>query len=297
MKNILATVFLSACTAIADPVPVRFLADVSGAATHTAAAYRGETLAIEAKLTDKGRPLTVPANASATMYWQTLTMNDNWWTAPASVTTNGTISATWAPTNDVGAAAYRIFLGISGNGLNYRANLTLRMINSPGFNPSGIQIPPKTIDFARVTVSNAPWATESWVADYVATNAPAGGGGVGGIDEGVVYEIVDHTLADLDFIREDNGTVSVGNLSAEHNIHAEGDIISESNIQDGEGNVLSEKADALWVTVNFMGKGEALTKVTVHDAPANCDWYLEAANGVFTWYVSPTNIPPEVVSQ
>ena len=151
--------FLLACTALADPVPVRFNADAATPQTFQAAAYRGETLDIEARLTLRGAPLAVADGASATMHWQTNGMGAAWWTASASVTTSGLVRARWTPAMDCGADAYRVFLGVAdgGSNLSYRANMLLRMVGSPGETPNALPLPTPFIDFAKVAWTNAPW--------------------------------------------------------------------------------------------------------------------------------------------
>ncbi|MBR4612111.1 MAG: hypothetical protein IKO40_05280, partial [Kiritimatiellae bacterium] len=141
-------------------VPLRFNADAAHPATHQDSAYRGETIDIEARLLWRGAPLEVAPGAGAALYWQTNGMGSAWWTAPASVTTSGVVSAVWSPTNDVGAAAYRLFLGVADGGANYRANMLLRMIDAPGAEPNTLAPPLRTIDFSLVEVSNAPWIEE-----------------------------------------------------------------------------------------------------------------------------------------
>ena len=141
-------------------VPLRFDADARSTSTFQASAYRGETLDIEARLLWRGAPLEVAPGAGAALYWQTNGMGSAWWTAPASVTTSGVVSAVWSPTNDVGAAAYRLFLGVADGGANYRANMLLRMIDAPGAEPNALAPPLRTIDFSTVEVLNAPWIEE-----------------------------------------------------------------------------------------------------------------------------------------
>ncbi len=145
--------------ALADAVPVRFNADAAAPQTFQAAAYRGETLDIEAQLTLRGAPLAVADGASATTHWQTNGMGAAWWTAPASVTTSGLVRARWTPSMDCGADAYRIFLGVAdgGSNLSYRANMLLRMVGSPGETPNALPLPTPFIDFAKVAWTNAPW--------------------------------------------------------------------------------------------------------------------------------------------
>ncbi len=161
-------------------VPLRFDADVRSTSTFQASAYRGETLDIRARLLDGAHPLPVPAGAEAAMLWQTNGMGTAWWSVPATVSTSGVVEATWTPTNDVGAAAYRLFLGVADGGANYRANMLLRMIDAPGFAPNSLPLPVQSIDFSLVEVSNAPWLTveadpvwEAEKGEYATTGALA----------------------------------------------------------------------------------------------------------------------------
>ena len=128
--------------------------------TFQASAYRGETLDIRARLLDGAHPLPVPAGAEAAMLWQTNGMGAAWWSVPATVSTSGVVEATWTPTNDVGAASYRVFLGVAAGGRNWRANLLLRLIDAPGASPNELEPPIQSIDFSLVEVSNAPWIEE-----------------------------------------------------------------------------------------------------------------------------------------
>ena len=144
-------------------VPLRFSADAAAPQTYQAAAYRGETLDIEARLTLRGAPLAVADGASATMHRQTNGMGAAWWTAPASVTTSGLVRATWTPSMDCGADAYRIFLGVAdgGSNLSYRANMLLRMVGSPGETPNALPLPVQVLDFSKISVTNEPWSSSS----------------------------------------------------------------------------------------------------------------------------------------
>ena len=162
MKKALFTAFATALQvscALAG-VPLRFDADVRSTSTFQASAYRGETLDIRARLLDGAHPLPVPAGAEAAMLWQTNGMGTAWWSVPATVSTSGVVEATWTPTNDVGAASYRVFLGVAADGRNWRANLLLRLIDAPGASPNELAPPIQSIDFATVEVANAPWLAE-----------------------------------------------------------------------------------------------------------------------------------------
>ena len=139
-------------------VPLRFDAPADSTKTFQTSAYHGETLEIEAQLTWRNSPLAIQDGAEAAMCWQTNGMGDAWWTAPASVTTGGVVTATWSPSNDVGAASYRVFFRVAGpGGASYRANMLLRLLGSPGATPNSLQLPVPLLDFAKITVTNAPW--------------------------------------------------------------------------------------------------------------------------------------------
>lgn len=171
MKRLIAIALTALCTAIAGAVPREFAADVTRPRTFQTECYRGETLEIAARLTDGGRPYAVPAGASAAMLVST--NGADWWEWPASVTTGGVVSATWEPRMDSGAAAHRIFLGVSegGTNRNYGANMLLRMLGSPGEAPNALPLPARRIDFALVSVTNAPWATPADIPDVAAMTA------------------------------------------------------------------------------------------------------------------------------
>lgn len=234
MNRLSAIVIPALCANIAIAVPVRFAADVTQAQTHQATAYRGETLEIEATLTDRGHAIT--NDAPATLYWQTNGMSSAWWTAPASMS-GGVIRATWSPTNDVGASSYRVFLGVTDGGRNYRANMTLRMTGSPGDAPNALPLPAKTIDFAEVSVTNAPWALPYAAGDNVViTNGVISSTATGdAVDEDAVAALVENALAPL---AED-----VANAQADIEILAGGDAVLGGQILD----LAATKASKTWV--------------------------------------------------
>ena len=149
-------------------VPLRFDAPADSTKTFQTSAYHGETLEIEAQLTWRNSPLAIQDGAEAAMCWQTNGMGDAWWTAPASVTTGGVVTATWSPSNDVGAASYRVFFRVAGpGGASYRANMLLRLLGSPGATPNALPLPAPFIDFAKVVVTNAPWGDAAIETDPV----------------------------------------------------------------------------------------------------------------------------------
>lgn len=83
--------------------------------------------------------------------------------------------AFFSHTNDVGAAFYNVMVRAEtpGGAVNYTAFARLRMLDSPGFAPGVLPLPAQSIDFADVTVFNAPWATPADVAEATAPLADA----------------------------------------------------------------------------------------------------------------------------
>lgn len=118
------------------------------AKAETFTAYHGETVRFNLRLSG---PMTNLAPVA--IYYQTNGMGrSEWFTVPGTV---------FAPSNDCGAATYRFFVRcLDPDGVDYSANGTLRMLDSPGFSPSEVQLPVQTIDFAHVTALNAPWIEE-----------------------------------------------------------------------------------------------------------------------------------------
>ena len=162
MRHSQPFVFIAlAFAACASAVPRVFEADVARPGTHQDSAYHGESLAIEAHLKSGRVPFRVPSGASATMLVSTNGVN--WWSWPASVSTDGVVRATWVPAYDCGADSYRIFLGVSesGTNVNYGANMLLRLLGSPGETPNALPLPVQVLDFARISYTNEPWSASS----------------------------------------------------------------------------------------------------------------------------------------
>lgn len=128
------------------------------AKAQTFSLYHGETATFEPTFRING---TVATNIEISAVWyQTNGMGNAWWPLE---------NATFHPTNDVGAASYRFFVEgrttggspvASDSGVIYRANGTLRMLDSPGFVPNSVPIPPQVLDFAAIQVANAPYYTQ-----------------------------------------------------------------------------------------------------------------------------------------
>ena len=110
--------------------------------------YHGETIEFRAV---RGRTAVTNVEYSC-IYYQTNGMGEAWWH------TDGLV---FHPTNDVGASSYRFFLeGRDDVGRDWHANGLLRLLDSPGFEPSAVQLPVQTLDFSRIDVVNAPWPGE-----------------------------------------------------------------------------------------------------------------------------------------
>lgn len=146
----------------ASAMPLKWTCRFPSAASQTFSVYQGETVSFEPTFVVNGviTNLTVEG-----IYYQTNGMENTWWTLP-----NGT----FGPENDIGAPAYRFFISALGDeGRNYRANGTLRMLNSPGFVPNTIALPTKILDFADIEVRNEPWADQTAVNTAIAESREA----------------------------------------------------------------------------------------------------------------------------
>ena len=111
------------------------------------AAYQGETVRFDMRYS--GAMTNV---APGEIYYQTNGMGQAWWRADGLV---------FHPTNDVGAANYRLFVrSTDPEGVDYTASAILRMLPSPGFTPNALELPVKVLDFAEIEALNAPWPEE-----------------------------------------------------------------------------------------------------------------------------------------
>lgn len=149
-----------AAAAATAAVPLEWIADVERPSPAPLPVMRGETVDLHAVLVRRGRPFD-PAADSATFYWQTNGMGDAWWSAPAAVSSN-VLSATFTPAMDPGAPLVSAFIGTAGeDGRAYRALATLRILHAPGAVPNELPLPVKILDFATISVTNAPWPDAS----------------------------------------------------------------------------------------------------------------------------------------
>lgn len=146
-------------------VPQEWSVDVSRVQPYQFNAYHGETMELKASFFLRGQPYDV-GGADFALFWQTNGMGAAYWSAPATAASN-TVSAVFTGAMDPGAPLVYGFLGSTGS--NYRASFAVRFAASPGAVPNELPLPVPTIDFAKVAVINAPWATESDI-DTALTN-------------------------------------------------------------------------------------------------------------------------------
>lgn len=158
----LATLVLHSCTTAPAYalMPIRWVADGAKPDAYATQIAQGETRELICTLKNYGAPVSISDSATATLYYQTNGMGSAYWPAPASVTTNGVITATWSPALDAGAAVYSFALGVEdGTNLTYTAYGILRMRLSPGHVPNTLPLPRQSLDLAIIDILNAPWAT------------------------------------------------------------------------------------------------------------------------------------------
>ena len=169
MKKLFAIALLASFTTLA--APLQWTCDWPEAKSQTFSLYQGETATFEPTFRVNGRTVT---NATIEAVWyQTNGMGNAWWKLDG---------ATFAPSNDVGAASYRFFVEASVPGSPfpvpqtiYRANGALRMLPSPGFTPNAIEPPIVTLDFANIEVAHAPYYDKAETEAKIVELAPAPG--------------------------------------------------------------------------------------------------------------------------
>jgi hypothetical protein len=126
---------------------------------------QGESVTMQISLRDGLKPLDL-TGATARWYWYTNANANVWWTNAAAIPAPkaGLVTAQWTPAMDVGAASYAYWVGIWMPGATsplWRVTGTLRLLTSPGFTPNALPMPVRTLDFAAITITNAPWVTSA----------------------------------------------------------------------------------------------------------------------------------------
>ena len=173
--------------------PLQWTCDWPEAKSQTFSLYQGETATFEPTFRVNGRTVT---NATIEAVWyQTNGMGQAWWKLDG---------ATFAPSNDVGAAAYRFFVEARVNHQTttppnhqtiYRANGALRMLPSPGFTPNTIELPVARLDFAAVEVLNPPYYDKAETEAKIVELAPAPGN-YAAVSNAAVYAAITNALQD-----------------------------------------------------------------------------------------------------
>lgn len=126
---------------------------------------QAETVDLRVTLLNGFAPLDL-TGATARFYWYTNSVDNVWWTNSAAIPTPkaGLVTASWTPAMDTGAASYAYWVGVWMPGATsplWRVTGTIRLLSSPGFVPNVLPLPVRMLDFAGITVSNAPWALDS----------------------------------------------------------------------------------------------------------------------------------------
>ena len=157
---ILAALALAAALRAAAQLAYTFDAECSRPAQHDIPVMRGESVTVAPRLVLRGAPVDISGMVPTFLY-QTNGMADAWWSLPAALdpAETGRVSAVWSHTNDLGAAAYNWFIGLSqgGTATTYRAAGRIVMRHAPGFTPNSIPLPVPVLDFSRISVLNPPW--------------------------------------------------------------------------------------------------------------------------------------------
>ena len=166
MKMTLHMIVVAAITSVYASVPLKWTVETSRVQPVTFEAYHGETLSLEATLQSYGKPYSTGFN-DYQIYWQTNGMEDVYWSAPAACQDN-VETARFTPEMDTGANVVRGFLGCPGE--DFRAAFQIRLRPSPGATPNAIDLPASMIDFAKVSIQNAPWATVTLVNELFDRN-------------------------------------------------------------------------------------------------------------------------------
>ena len=183
MKKLFAIALLASFTTLA--APLQWTCDWPEAKSQTFSLYQGETATFEPTFRVNGRTVT---NATIEAVWyQTNGMGNAWWKLDG---------ATFAPSNDVGAAAYRFFVEAkTSDDILYRANGALRMLPSPGFTPNAIEPPIVSLDFSTIEVANAPYYDKAETEAKIVELAPAPGD-YANVSNAAVYAAATNALQD-----------------------------------------------------------------------------------------------------
>ena len=125
---------------------------------------QGEYRTILINLQTNGANTTL-TNFVGNYLYQYQGMSTNWYTITGAVDeTAGTLTIPWGPDYDPGKAKYNGWARLL-NVSNpvYRLSLDLKMLDTPGWNPSASLLDVTPIDFNTLPYTNAPWTTTTEV--------------------------------------------------------------------------------------------------------------------------------------
>ena len=272
MKKSLITLTVAiAAFALIGGVPLRWTVETSKVQPAVFEVVHGEEIDLAAVLQSYGKPLDLTGE-TAHIYWQTNGMEQAWWVGVATVTSNR-IEATFAPEMDPGAASVVGFLGIEGE--NYRAAFQLRFRHGPGATVNEIEPPVRTLDFARVVVTNAPWATPGDIADEAEARADA-----------------DATLGNAIAAKADQAALSSLSNRVEQ---LTGGAVTESDVREivTAQNPFQKSADGTFFRTDsdlrFNGNNTRFNNAEIHYGNENhfgAEFHHDAVThyGAFNWY-------------
>lgn len=209
---------------------------------------RGETLRLAPSFVSGRSALDLSGIGEGSFHWQTNGMGHLYWSAPARIDTNSRphrLVADFEPWMDCGAAKYDYFFraGATNGPVQYRAHGTIRMRGAPGAAPNALPLPVPVLDFARITVTNAPWGegggtdgeavtniVNGIVADMLTTNTVE--------ESDPVYSADAPALASKAWVVATIGGTNTWMLIA-------GDLLGVYREADGETNTLWESSSAI----------------------------------------------------
>lgn len=156
MSNKITLAFVCMAINVIAGVTLDWRAELTAPQPGRISLIRGDSVTLAADLYDRAVPF-VPNGLSADFLWQTNGMGNAWWQTSATIKSNR-VHVAWMPTMDVGANSYRAYFRI-GNTSNsiYRAYALIAVAHGPGNPPNSLPLPTTSIDFALITVTNAPW--------------------------------------------------------------------------------------------------------------------------------------------
>lgn len=288
MKKLLATLFQLSpflfAFSLSAAIPQHWTVETSRVQPAQFEAYHGETIEFAAAMQTYGKPLAI-TNDLIGIYWQTNGMGSAYWTAPA-VISNNVMIARWEPEMDVGANVYSCFIGAPGE--IYRAAFQLRLRPSPGAEPSELPLPVKTLDFAQVTVLNAPYYSKSETDAKIIELAPAPGN-YATVSNRAMTAVQPDAIADMETQTHAAATYQPKGsyLTSETDPTVDGKISTHNSSSSAHAdirNTVNNLADNVSTWSSYWSGDDVRVTVTNYDSAVNLpSLYLEykLSNGTF----------------